>query len=570
MPQKTKGLNARVLLLLAILITFGTLPAFAEDSQGTMEAPDLSRRTTSIYHGCVQIDGKPEFQWEILKGDSFSFENTDASVKFLWNKKTLYMYAVVEDKTRDADDNIWFIVSVKNGKTRGQTDVYTFYRDARAAEGHNYVVTENGRGYSVEAAVILHTNPIPGDELALDVRIANTETYRLLSWNESGMAFSMGMGTGIFGKNLEAAYCLYGTPSVDGEMDPVWNDAIEITPNTWVQGIIGPAAKVRTLWDEANLYVYAQVTGKLQDDLWEKDSMEVFLDRRNDKAKTIEEDDARYRFSFDNNVGYGKGTRAKHLQSQVKALENGYAIEASIAWDTVTAVQDSLVGFDVQLNSDGNRDGNRDTAVTWNDSTGLSEQSVEGYGVLRLAKPESLVFTDVYNIAWAKDQIELLGSKQIVRAYAGQKFEPMREITRADFLHYLINTLGLTADADSSFDDVPPDAGYAEAVATAKKLGITNGVGNNQFLPMAGITRQEMMTLVVRALDVAGRSYEPADETVIQSFTDVSLVSDYAAHSVAVLVKNGIIQGSGNRLNPRYNLTRAEAAVLLYRIYTNP
>ncbi len=571
MPEKTKGMITRLLILFGVmLIAFGTLPVFAEDIQGTMEAPDLSRRTTIIHQGSVQIDGKPEFQWEILKGDSFRFENTEASVKFLWNKKTLYMYAIVEDETRDADDNIWFIVSEKNGKTRGETDVYTFYRDAREAEGHHYVVTENERGYTVEAAITLHTNPIPGDELALDVRIANTETFRLLSWNESGMAFSMGMGTGIFGKNLNAAYCLYGTPSVDGEMDPVWKDAIEITPNIWVQGIVGPAVKVRTLWDEKNLYVYAQVAGRSSESLWEKDSMDVYLDRKNDKAKIIGEDDSYYRFGFDNNVGYGKGTHAESLHSQVKALENGYVIEASIAWDMVTPAEGSLVGFDIQLNSDYNRDGSKDSAVTWNDSTGLSDQSTEGYGVLRLVKAESLVFTDVYDIAWAKDQIELLGSEQIVRAHSGHKFEPMQEITRADFLHYLINTLGLTADPGSNFDDIPQDADYAQAIATARTLGITNGVGNNQFLPQAGITRQDMMTMVVRALDVAGRSYEPADRAVIQGFTDVSLVSDYAVQSVAVLVKNGIILGSGNRLNPRYNLTRAEAAVLLYRIYTNP
>ena len=159
------------------------------------------------------------------------------------------------------------------------------------------------------------------------------------------------------------------------------------------------------------------------------------------------------------------------MKSQVKELENGYAVEASIAWDAVAPAQGSLIGFDVQINGDYNQDGNRDIAVTWNDSTGLSDKSTGGYGVLQLVKAESLVFTDVYNIDWAKDQIEFLGSKQFIRAYAGKRFEPAKEITRADFLHYLINTLGLTAEAETSFADVPQDADYAQArLAIDQKL----------------------------------------------------------------------------------------------------
>lgn len=570
MPKKTKRVNIRLLLLTTmILAAFCTLSSLAEDSREIAEVNSLPQKTVVIHQGSAQIDGKPEFQWEVLKGVSFGSGSTNVTAKLLWNKKMLYLFAVVEDDTRDGDDCITVFIGENNGSTYGETGEYAFYRDARAAEGLNYIITENERGYTVEAAMMLRKNPIPDDLTGIDIRAVNSETGALLTWGGSDLPGTEVVGTGIFGKGLKAAYCLYGTPSIDGEMDPVWEDAVEIIPNTWVQGIIGPVAKVRTLWDDQNLYIYAQVTGKLRENLWAKDSIEVFLDRRNDKAKTIQEDDAHYRFSFDNSVGYGKGASSKQMESRVKELDNGYAIEAAIAWDAVSPLEGSLAGFEVQLNGDYNQDGNRDIAVTWNDSTGLSDKSTEGYGVLRLEKAENLVFTDVYDIAWAKDQIEFLGSKKIILPCAGKRFEPAREITRADFLHYLINTLGLTAEAENTFDDVSPDADYARAIAIARKLGITNGVGNNKFLPQASITRQEMMTLVVRALDAAGRSYQPADKTDIQSFTDASAVSDYAVHSVAVLVKNGLIQGSGNRLNPRYNLTRAEAAVLLYRIYTS-
>jgi hypothetical protein len=44
-------------------------------------------------------------------------------------------------------------------------------------------------------------------------------------------------------------------------------------------------------------------------------------------------------------------------------------------------------------------------------------------------------------------------------------------------------------------------------------------------------------------------------------------VADYAADSIAALVKEGLIVGGGGKVNPLGNTTRAEAAVFLYRIY---
>jgi hypothetical protein len=144
----------------------------------------------------------------------------------------------------------------------------------------------------------------------------------------------------------------------------------------------------------------------------------------------------------------------------------------------------------------------------------------------------------------------------------------MDEITRADFLYFLVNTLNLKAYSDDNFSDVYKEDYYYEALATARKLGITSGIGDNTFRPAESITRQDMMTLAVRALNAAGKVFEPADISMIEGYIDFRIISDYAAESVAILVREGIVQGNGNRLNPLHNLTRAEAAVLLHRIYT--
>ncbi|MCR4430200.1 MAG: S-layer homology domain-containing protein [Tepidanaerobacteraceae bacterium] len=53
----------------------------------------------------------------------------------------------------------------------------------------------------------------------------------------------------------------------------------------------------------------------------------------------------------------------------------------------------------------------------------------------------------------------------------------------------------------------------------------------------------------------------------LYKFTDKSLIASYAVEGIATLVKEGLIAGSANKINPKSNATRAEAAVLLCGIY---
>lgn len=53
----------------------------------------------------------------------------------------------------------------------------------------------------------------------------------------------------------------------------------------------------------------------------------------------------------------------------------------------------------------------------------------------------------------------------------------------------------------------------------------------------------------------------------LNGFIDKDRITAYAAESLAALVKEGIVTGSGNgRINPQGTATRAEAAVIIYRI----
>jgi hypothetical protein len=119
-----------------------------------------------------------------------------------------------------------------------------------------------------------------------------------------------------------------------------------------------------------------------------------------------------------------------------------------------------------------------------------------------------------------------------------------------------------------NFSDVKESDYFYKEVGIAKTLGITTGVGNNRFDPYKSITREEIMVLVNRCLN----RVKDKDKIILvdtssglSSFVDQNLIAAYAYDSVEVLVNNKLIIGSGNKINPKGLMTRAETAVLVYR-----
>ncbi len=176
-------------------------------------------------------------------------------------------------------------------------------------------------------------------------------------------------------------------------------------------------------------------------------------------------------------------------------------------------------------------------------------------------------FTDLGAVDWAKISIEVLASKGILKGATETEYDPQASITRADFLYFLVRTLGVDTKIGGNFEDISSDAYYYKEIAIAKKLGITSGTGNNKFSPDASITRQDMMVLTENALRMLKKIEAQGTAADLDQFADKSLVAAYAVNGVASVVKEGLIVGSGDNVNPLGNTTRAEAAVFLYRIY---
>ena len=178
-------------------------------------------------------------------------------------------------------------------------------------------------------------------------------------------------------------------------------------------------------------------------------------------------------------------------------------------------------------------------------------------------------FTDMGNYSWAAASVDFLYKNGITTGTSDTTYGPAGNITRGDFVLMLARAFQLSGgDVSNSFSDVPANSYYAQAIASAKALGIAQG-GGSTFNPTGALTRQDAMVLLHRTLSRTGRTIPDASSTYLSRFTDGSNVSSYAQGSVAALVQAGVIQGdTSGRLNPQGSLTRAEMAVILHRVLT--
>lgn len=186
-----------------------------------------------------------------------------------------------------------------------------------------------------------------------------------------------------------------------------------------------------------------------------------------------------------------------------------------------------------------------------------------------------ITFSDLNNVAWARDAIISLEKAGVINGYDDGTFKPENSITRAEFATMLVLAFNVyDPDAKSKFTDVPLGKWYNSYVASAEKEGLAEGVGDGKFLPEATMTREEMFTFSARAI-VKYKGYELLDKDSkeinkqLGTFVDGNTVSDWAKEYVATVIKYGMVTGApvddSKAIYPQNAITRAEVAVVLYR-----
>lgn len=175
-------------------------------------------------------------------------------------------------------------------------------------------------------------------------------------------------------------------------------------------------------------------------------------------------------------------------------------------------------------------------------------------------------FEDCESVSWAQEVIEALAEQNIINGTGDGRFEPEKTVTREEFLKMLMQALKLNSgDATTTqFEDVPQNAWYAPYVAAAASIGLVSGVTETSFGVGNDISRADMAVLCARALAMNGITLSQQET---ESFADYDSIASYAAESVSLLQRAGLMSGmDDNCFMPQASANRAMAAKLIYNM----
>ena len=173
----------------------------------------------------------------------------------------------------------------------------------------------------------------------------------------------------------------------------------------------------------------------------------------------------------------------------------------------------------------------------------------------------SLAWNDISD-HWAKDTIIQARESCVTNGYSDHLFMPDQLTTRAEFIVMLVRALSLEGTKDViAFKDAESFPEWAVmSIAHAAKLGIVNGYEDGTFRPNQVVSRAEMVTMLMRTLNI------PNEEGEQTTFVDAATIPDWAKGYVAEAVKRGIVDGMpGNRFAPNESATRAQSVTVIMR-----
>ena len=223
--------------------------------------------------------------------------------------------------------------------------------------------------------------------------------------------------------------------------------------------------------------------------------------------------------------------------SVVKGQDAAFVFTADSGWQVADVLVDGVSAGAVSSYTFVNVSTNHTISVTFEEGTGIAD-------------PEDTGVSD-----WLITGDHIL----YLNGYGQDLFGPTDNLTRAQAAQLFYNLLlDKNVPVNVSFDDVPADAWYAEAVHTLASLGIVEGVGSGLFDPERPITRAEFTVIAMRF----------ARPKVIDTdiFPDVSR-NDWFYEQVVSAVQYGWITGyADGTFRPQNTITRAEVAAITNRM----
>ena len=147
-------------------------------------------------------------------------------------------------------------------------------------------------------------------------------------------------------------------------------------------------------------------------------------------------------------------------------------------------------------------------------------------------------------------------------------FLPDMMLTRYDFCQALVCMFySLDRNLTTSFPDVPVDSRYYPYVDSGEHTNIIKGYDDGTFSGDKLLSVEQLLSLAARTLIEKKGYYEPEDaDMYLNRFVDGLDTSAWAQNQVALAIREGLVDGY-SELSPKAPVTRAQAAVILYRLF---
>lgn len=191
-------------------------------------------------------------------------------------------------------------------------------------------------------------------------------------------------------------------------------------------------------------------------------------------------------------------------------------------------------------------------------------------------------FSDVTaSYSWAQEAINSLAQKEVITGYPDGTFKPGNNITKEEAISLFARVLGTSEELNSSvvslsnvlFEDVlgKYDTYASESAAYLMYKKVLTESDLTTYLSAANkgetLKRYEAATLIAKCL--GGDVWLKTNPEVTLSFSDASDVPAAAKGYVYFASEAGIMQGmENNQFVPMGEVTRAQVAVMIYRIFT--
>ncbi len=163
---------------------------------------------------------------------------------------------------------------------------------------------------------------------------------------------------------------------------------------------------------------------------------------------------------------------------------------------------------------------------------------------------------------WAKNTIQDFVNKGYISGYEDNTFRPENHITRAEFVKIANNYFGYKSNYNNKFSDIKPSDWFYEDVVTGNGMGYIDGYNDGTFRPNNNLTREEAAKIIASIKHKQDSNFDK-----ISKFPDGNNISNWAKPYVEICVEEGYLKGNEKGyLNPKKNITRAEAVSMLSRV----